>query len=430
MPHSRMLNASSFSLHHLMLLVFAVSAGMAISRLEAFNYVDGVFATASVLVVAGLVSELVILRQANWLRFHDRRFQATWRCLLIVTIASYFIVVLAKHHNDWLATDGSIFEAWAAVPQMMLQLAWFSCLMLNAPLRMNRRFEIPMLALSLLVLLLMLYDTYFVFLVQSAVEAMEVSMYLGQFGPASQYAIDSGSMYAGVDPDWRARGQRFAIASVFGLIPFLVLVPTVLWVTSRFQRKQANRWPIRLMFGLFPIAMIYPIWVYAGGLRHFCPPYAEAGLRIGVASGICAALAVTLFSILISYRTTAIAVGELPCQATSCTHTVTLLSLAVANVVWLNQAIAEWSDFFPIRVESVAQVVAWPGGYIAWAILIVVCIRLFRRTFALETESRTTAAINPIALRVVFPAILGTTCLAVPTIWWFVYALAVLYLRQ
>ncbi len=284
MPKSRMLNSSSFSLHQLMLLVFAVSAGMAIGRLEAFNYVDGFFATASVLVATGLVSELVFLRQANWLGIHDRRFQATWRCLLIVTIASYF--VLAKHHNDWLATHRSIFEAWAPVPQMMLQLAWFSYLMLNAPLRMNRRFEIPMLALSLLVLLLMLYinHTHLVFLVQLAVEAMEVSMYLGQFGPASQYAIDSGSMYAGVDPDLQARGQRFAIASVFGLIPFLVLVPTVLWVTSRFQRKQANRWPIRLMFGLFPIAMIYPIWVYAGGLRHFCPPYAEAGLRIGVAS--------------------------------------------------------------------------------------------------------------------------------------------------
>lgn len=443
-PSSLEVGQGRFSLRRMMLCTGAIAVGLAVAQSSCFAHFHGFFAVAAVLLIAQLLSETKFIRSHPGLAEADRSFHLRLRMLLIFVIVGFFALVFVQQvlYRPSYYTPVPWFErymfdevsSWANSTEAMLQVAFFGFLILGLPRPKPTRWRIPLLICALVWSGILIYEYGFIIsLVQIAIEAVEISMPGAQFGVASQYAIDSGSMYAGINPDLRARGLVFIRNSGIGAIAFFFCGVVGIWLTYRFRNRKnsASTWNIVAMMGLIAVAAVYLVWVYAIGLRQLCPPYAEAGIAAGWIPLVCGFIAVALVSTLLAYRSRAFD-DETSKLTLPPTHITTLVAIVLANMAWLG--------LFDIRVLGrLAAMMDWSSMgetillsttcYFSLATISLIVGELYYRAFATQHRRRLIGRIDAASMRFTFIALFSSILLWAPTMWWIGYALRI-YLNK
>ena len=195
-------------------LAFAIAVGLSLAKLPGATSVDGWYATASVLVLRQWWNEIAIIRNAPSLSGSMKRAQILWRLLLCLCIVHHFVVEIefrtasmgeSMYHNPGLA------NVWAvSLFELLLHLVLFigvtaSC---QPPHRSRWDFFLPG-VVAVWVGLFTLDMTAVVPFIQYTIESLELALPHVHFGPLSQYASDSGTMYAGIEQDIRLRNLAF-----------------------------------------------------------------------------------------------------------------------------------------------------------------------------------------------------------------------------
>lgn len=410
----------SFSLSHLMVLILAVCLGLAASRLEAFGFDDGCFAAASVFVVWGLASDIRYLRSQDLSRA-DRRFHTGWRWLLLVVIVAYFPIAALESQlpHTYLGSEASF------APQAMLVLAFFSAQMLDSPARVHSLMSWPTwaAAVALFVALVWFAGGHLMYLVQIAIQAMEISI------PSSvwQYEVGSESMFEGVDMDLSGRASPIVWLAALSLLPLGVLILALGRLTSRIRTSRSVKHLYFALVGAGAASIVFPVWFYVRGLRQMCPAFAETIFHIGIVPACCAFICLLLIAILIVYRSVAKTVAldagwddrESPLH-----HLLTLVMIGIACTVWFVSQFRMYGAV-PGIPTILSHAISSPQCYVALATLFVVTRSLFRRLLLMEVPPRTLYAVPEGALTLVFPGVVLAIVIGAPTVFWFVYSLVV-----
>lgn len=436
------LGAAKFSLRRLILCVFAIAVGLAVGQWPFYSHYHGFFAVAAVLLLTELLSEIKTIQSHPQLASHDRLGHTRIRQLLILVIVGFFIVVCGQHYlGQALDSNGDSrqravwlgrtwFSAWNNAPEAMLQVAIFASLMLGALRRNATRWSSLALLAGVIWAGILIYEFgTIVLLVQIAVESVEASSTGVQFGPISQYATDSGTMYAGVDQNTQQRGLTFVSRSLIGMAVFLICTASALWIAVRKQQGRGGRKKL-FMVGLLSVAAAYPIWVYCSGLRQLCPPYAEAGIDGGVIPLLCGFVAAVVVAVLIAYRTT------VPTKDLDANTVATLPRIHITTLVAILMSSLAWLGLFDLNViKQIASLWSWgeiaenfllsTNCYIALATVIVIATELYRRAFLLDLPPRVISHTKPASMRVAFTGFLGVILIAAPTVLWLSYALRI-----
>ncbi len=421
--------ARRYSLRDLLTFTAAVAVGFAVAKVPEFGVVDGLFATASLLVIVGLVTEIRFIRNqqvtADADRF-SRSFHIGWRVMLVVAVLFHYVTGTVRSVHALMKLDLAsldLLESLVAPSMVLLQLAVFSSLTLDfLPRRVSKKSPARrqwLAGIAIVVLaLVVLVGNYMVvvMLVQVAVEAMELGL------PSDVYR--PGSPYFGIDPNVRRRIQHFAIMSLAGFLSLLFLLAAVHVAVRRLQRRQPLGRAAIALVGFLVIAAAYPIWAYAGGgLRRFSPPFAEASLQLSWTSTLAAALSVTLLTTLLTYRFLA----TTPDHASTIGHwpmfthyrPTTMFAVAVASLGWVSLS---WETLWGPAWEFVLAPLTEPARYVSIA---TVCVVLSRLTDSWRSERLTgspPATLDRTACAITWPAIAMTIIVGVPTLLWSAYS--------
>jgi len=412
-----------------MLIVAAVAIGLAIGRLSVFNYREGFFATAAVLVAAHLLREISLIREHADLESHTRQFHVTWRFALVFCIVSFFVLGFAglvferSQPNAIMAIIfRTMFIGTTSPISMVLQLSFFSYLILGLGAAPKANWRLVVFAVVLSGLLLIYSYGDIVHLVQIAIQAMEVHSTGVQYGEISQYATDSGTMYAGIEPNLQTRTDYFVRASVFGAVSFLFAGAycCVLLARTEIIRYKARR-QLALIMPAILLAGAYPCWVYGMGLRELCPPFADVGLANGILPLACGLTALFLVAVLLAYR----------CRQSSSTDEPQLPDVPLSTLIAMLFAclaslglfeLSTWTSLSSVLLMELPYYLVAFNLVVALATMILLVPKIYQVGLHAEGPTRVIGHIEPARMRLIFFTLVAGIAMTVPNLWWMGYA--------
>ena len=417
-----------FSLRYLMLIVAAVAIGLAVGRLSVFNYREGFLATAAVLVAAHLLREISLLRNHADLESHTRRFHVIWRVFLVCCIVSFFVLAFAglmferlEYNTLTAIVFRTMFVGRTSPLAMVLQLSFLSYLILGLGAAPKANWRLVVLSGLLSGFFLIYSYGTIVHLVQIAIQAMEMYGRGVQHGEISQYAADSGTMYAGIEQNLRTRTDHFLRVSLFGAVVFLLAATYCFAVLGRTKIALYNaRKQLALLMPAVLLAGVYPVWVYGTGIRELCPPFADVGLANGIlplASGVVALL---LVAVLLAYRCRERSRDEPEVPDVPLSTLIAMFFACLAMLGLLE--LSTWTSLSNFTLTELPYYFVAFNMIVTLATLILLVPKLYQVGLHVDGPARVVGRIEPSRMRLIFFTLVAGIAITVPSLWWIGYA--------